>query len=145
MDSHNRQKESTASHRQLIQHALPKHASKSAEPESGVHYADAAVNTDLTCGDVEALERELSKEQACADIKGKQKILLESIKYDSTRPALHFWGHPSTSSVTGVALVKLELNLIQANEGNYVHWMNSFLCLYAYLTHDSIMDYHDMD
>jgi len=79
MDSHNRQKESTASHRQLIQHALPKHASKSAEPESGVHYADAAVNTDLTCGDAEALERELSKgksqlqlsEQACTDIKGK--------------------------------------------------------------------------
>lgn len=26
-----------------------------------IHYADAAVNTDLTCGDVEALERELSK------------------------------------------------------------------------------------
>lgn len=92
MHSHNRQKESTASHRRLLRHALPKHASKSAEPESGVHYADAAVNTDLTCGDVEELERELSKgksqlqlsEQACADIKGKQKILLESIKYDST-------------------------------------------------------------
>ena len=42
-----------SSRRRLIRHTLPKHASKSTEPEWGVHYADAAVNTDLTvvtCG-----------------------------------------------------------------------------------------------
>ena len=51
----------TSSCRPLIRHALSEGTSKSTELKSGVHYADAAVNTNLTCVDIETLEGELSK------------------------------------------------------------------------------------
>ena len=79
----------TSSRRQLIRHALPERTRKSAEPK----YADAAVNTDLTFADIEALEGEVSKvkdqlqqsEQTCTDMKNKQKFRLESISDDNEK------------------------------------------------------------
>ena len=84
----------TSSRRPLIRHPLPECASlKLSEPESGVQYADAAINTDLTCSNIEALERGVREvkdqlkqsEQAYEDVKGKQKFRFESITDDNDK------------------------------------------------------------
>ena len=73
----------TSACRPLIRRALPERTSlKLSEPESGVQYADAAVNTDLTRSDIEAIEKEVREvkdqlkesEQAYEVVKGKQKF-----------------------------------------------------------------------
>ena len=73
----------TSSRRPLIRRPLPERASlKLSEPESGIQYADAAINTDLTCSNIEALEREVREvkdqlkqsEQAYEDMKGKHEM-----------------------------------------------------------------------
>ena len=66
----------TTSRRQLVRCTLPECTSKSNPECSKILYADAAVNTDMTLADIEALEKGVSElkdqlhqsEQACADI-----------------------------------------------------------------------------
>ncbi len=77
------------SRRPLIRYTLPE-STNQLESKPEVHYADDAVNTNLTLADIESLETEISKvkdqlqqsKRESQDMKGKQKFRLENTSED---------------------------------------------------------------